>query len=88
MFPNTISDKPEEEAIEFTTSSGADVPKATMVRPIIKSDTLYFLAMAVAPLINQFAPRIRQTKPTTIDSIKMPIILNKILFGKFQYFEV
>ena len=35
---------PELVATKFTTSSGVEVPKATIVNPIIKSDTRNFLA--------------------------------------------
>jgi hypothetical protein len=44
------------EATTLTTNSGAEVPKATMVSPMAKSDILYFFAKAEAPSTNQFAP--------------------------------
>lgn len=65
MFPNTISEYPWDEAMELTTNSGADVPKATIVNPIAKSDTLYFFANEAAPVTNQLAPIINNTNPAT-----------------------
>ena len=56
MLPKTISDKPSYDATEFTTNSGAEVPKATIVNPITRSETLYFLAKDEAPFTSQFAP--------------------------------
>jgi len=47
----------------LTTNSGAEVPKATMVNPMTRSDTLYFLAKAAAPSTSQLAPTMRATKP-------------------------
>ncbi len=67
MLPKIISEYPLYEANEFTTNSGADVPKETIVSPIIKSDTLYFLARADAPSTNQFAPNISATNPAIIN---------------------
>ena len=48
-----------------TASSGAPVPKATMVRPMSCFDTLKFEAMLLAPSTNQSAPLIKMTKPPT-----------------------
>src|SRR5690606_40305663 len=48
----------------FTTNSGADVPKATMVNPITRSETLYFFASAEAPLTSKSAPLIRTPRPS------------------------
>ena len=53
MFPMTISERPSAEATEFTTSSGAEVPNATIVNPITKSDTLFFFANDEAPSTSQ-----------------------------------
>lgn len=70
-----ISSYPLYEAIELTTNSGAEVPKETMVNPIIKSDTLYFLASADAPSTNQLAPNINAVKPVIIKIDKTIIYL-------------
>ena len=66
-----ISSYPLYEAIELTTNSGAEVPKETMVNPIIKSDTLYFLASADAPSTNQLAPNINAVNPAIIKTDKI-----------------
>ena len=47
----------------FTISSGAEVPKATTVNPIIKSETLSFFAIAEAPSTRKSAPLIRKINP-------------------------
>ena len=49
----------------FTTNSGIDVPKATMVMPIIKSLICSFLARLDAPHTSQSAPLRSSTSPTT-----------------------
>ena len=48
----------------FTIISGKEVPKATMVKPIIKGDSLARIPTLVAPLTSQLAPKIKATKPT------------------------
>jgi hypothetical protein len=47
----------------FTTNSGADVPKATIVRPITKSEILRRLAKPDAPLMSQSAEIVNKAKP-------------------------
>jgi hypothetical protein len=49
----------------LTINSGAEVPKATMVKPITIDDIFNFLAMDDEPSTNRFAPEIRSTKPIT-----------------------
>ena len=63
MLPSTMSEYPFIEPIIFTTNSGAEVPNETTVKPIAKSEILYFLAKAEAPSTSQFAPKIKQTNP-------------------------
>jgi hypothetical protein len=48
----------------FTNNSGVDVPKATIVKPIIMLEILNFRAIDEAPSTNIPAPFIRATKPT------------------------
>jgi hypothetical protein len=55
-----------KEAIKFTTNSGVEVPKATTVSPITKSDTLNLLANPEAPSTKKCAPRIKTRKPISI----------------------
>jgi hypothetical protein len=48
----------------LTVSSGVEVPKATMVRPITMDGILNRLAMEAAPSVSPFAPsRIRSNPP-------------------------
>ena len=79
ILPNTISDNPSKEATELTTNSGAEVPKATMVKPITRSGMWYFFANADAPSTSQLAPKISPKKPTTIRN-KAKTIINIYLF--------
>ena len=65
ILVSAISDEPSAAATMFTTSSGADVPKATIVRPITKSEILRRFASPDAPLISQSAEIVSRTKPTT-----------------------
>lgn len=64
ILVKAISLLPFMAAIIFTTNSGADVPKATMVNPITKSGMLRRLANPEAPSTNQLADAISSTKPT------------------------
>lgn len=76
IFPRTMSENPCTEAIVLTTNSGAEVPNATIVKPMTRSDTLYFLAKAEAPLTSQFAPRIKEINPATTNKIGIIIPKN------------
>ena len=64
-LPRSISVLPEAREEMETASSGAPVPKATMVRPINCLLTLKLAAVEEAPAISQSAPLIRKTNPTT-----------------------
>ena len=75
-FPKTMSDWWSKEAIELTTNSGADVPKATIVNPIAKSEILFFFAREEAPLTIQSAPFIKNRKPTIINMLEITIDIN------------
>ena len=66
MFPKTMSENPLAEAMEFTINSGAEVPKDTMVKPITKSEVLFFFAKDEAPFTSQFAPKIKLVNPSII----------------------
>ena len=58
-----ISFWPARDDVILTAASGADVPMATIVRPITIDGTLNFLAMEAAPSTNKSAPFIRKKKP-------------------------
>lgn len=79
MFPKTISESPLNEATELTTSSGAEVPKATMVKPITKLEILFFFAKDEAPPTSQFAPKIKLVNPIIIKTNET-IISNNLCF--------
>ena len=68
-LPSNISVVPLMSAEMETASSGAPVPKATMVRPIKSLLTLKCVAVEDAPSISQSAPLIKITKPTTSSKI-------------------
>ena len=55
-FPMDISVCWDIAALMVTANSGADVPKATTVSPIIKSDTFRVCAISEAESTNQSAP--------------------------------
>ena len=61
-------------AIILTKSSGEDVPRATTVRPMTRSDTLNRRAMDVAPSISNPAPLMRNIN--TIMMTRMDVIGN------------
>jgi len=52
-------------AIILTNSSGDEVPKATTVRPITKSEIFSLLAIEEEPSTRKSAPFISRTKPNT-----------------------
>ena len=67
LLPSTLpiarSVLPSMEAKTLITSSGSDVPKATMVSPISNCGSPNFLPMDEAPSINHFAPKRSAKKP-------------------------
>ena len=65
ILPNAISVLFARLALKFTKNSGIDVPKATTVNPITKSETRSLLAKDEAPSTRKCAPKIRSKKPTT-----------------------
>ena len=64
-LPTKISVLPLRSDEKDTASSGAPVPKATIVRPTSSLLTLKFEATEEAPSTSQSAPLIRKMKPTT-----------------------
>ena len=55
-FPTATPPCPLRPATTVTASSGNDVPRATIVRPITASETPNVSAMLVDPSTNSFAP--------------------------------
>ncbi len=78
-LPSSMSVEPEARELIETASSGALVPKATMVRPIRVLLTLKLVAMEDAPETNQSAPLIRMTKPMISNAICKMISIVSIL---------
>ena len=64
-LPRSISVLPSIIEVIETASSGAPVPKATIVRPTSCFDTLKLDATLLAPSTSQSAPLIKITKPPT-----------------------
>lgn len=80
IFPKTISECPLYEATEFTINYGADVPKATIVKPIAKSEILFCPAREEAPSTSQFARKTKAKKPIKSDNEEIIIINNLYQF--------
>jgi hypothetical protein len=76
ILANTISWCPSRLPITLTTSSGVEVPKATIVKPMAKSETLNFLARAVAPSTSQSAPLMRRMSPSVSHRIGISIFID------------
>ena len=55
-FPSTIPVFPDSEAKKLTMNSGADVPNATIVRPMTMFGMLYRFASDDAPSTSMSAP--------------------------------
>ncbi len=68
-LPSSMSVLPETSEEIETASSGAPVPKATIVRPINCLLTLKLQATEEAPDTSQLAPLMRRTKPVTRSKI-------------------
>ena len=66
ILPMAISAFPFLAAITEVTSSGKEVPKATMVRPINRSLRPRIRAMLLAASTEKLLPRIMATKPMAV----------------------
>ena len=80
-LPTNISVLPFSSEEKDTASSGAPVPKATMVRPTRSLLTLKFEAMDEAPSTSQSAPLMSKTNPTISNSI----CNNISIFAEYAY---
>ena len=65
-FPTAISLEPSRAAVTLTASSGSEVPKATMVSPMIKLETPSLAAMPLALSTKKSAPFIKKKNPSAI----------------------
>ncbi len=79
ILPNAIPELPFMLASILTTNSGAEVPKATIVRPITKEEMPYFRAIEDDPSIITSAPLIKNTKPKINNIIVKYIYKNLFL---------
>ena len=78
-FPTAISAFPANAPVRLTTSSGHEVPKPTMVRPMTNSLTPAFLAMEEAPSTSQSAPRTMSPRPTSSNTIVITDVLKRVV---------
>ena len=85
-LPIRMSVLPLMSELKETASSGAPVPKATMVRPIKSLDTLKLDATDDAPSTSQSAPLMRKTKPTMSNIICSTISIMVMIIAYFAYF--
>jgi hypothetical protein len=83
MLPRDIPPEPLKAATRLTRSSGAEVARDTMVRPIIMGLTANITAVDAAPSTSQDDPKYRRTKPRT--RIKVCIIKWIRLFQSFNF---
>ena len=65
-LPTAISFEPLRAAVTLTASSGREVPKATMVRPITSGDTPSFFATPEAESTKTSAPFTSSKKPSRV----------------------
>ena len=84
-LPIAISALPLMDDNKLMTNSGADVPKATMVKPITKSEIRNFFATAAEPSVNALAPiRISANPPIKQIKSNMYFILNYTFSYSYQ----
>lgn len=81
-LPSTMSVEPAARALMETASSGAEVPKAMMVRPMRVLDTLKLVAVEAAPSTKKSAPLMSKTKPTMSKTICKTISISFIIAQK------
>ncbi len=82
-LPTAISVLPDTAASTETISSGTLVPIATIVSPMIASDTHHFLAIDTAPSTRRLPPSVRSTRPRMIAPIETRISILDCLKNNF-----
>ena len=75
ILPMARPELPLAQENTLMINSGREVPKATMVKPMIKGDIFALIPMLVAPSTSQLAPKIKATKPTINNKICKTISL-------------
>ena len=83
-LPRSMSVLPLTMEVIETASSGAPVPKATMVRPMSCLLILKFEATLDAPSTSQSAPLIKMTKPPTRSKTCNNMLVSMCLFYSFM----
>ena len=74
-LPTAISGVPFNAETRLTNNSGADVPAATMVSPMMISGTFILRANDEAPSVSLSAPNKTSATPTTINRISNIIVI-------------
>ena len=72
ILPTKRSDSLRLAAVMVVTSSGNDVPRATTVNEIMRSETPMAVAMAVAELTTSWLPATTPAKPTITNRKDLP----------------
>jgi hypothetical protein len=90
LLPKTFaiasSDDHWSAALILTTNSGSEVPSATMVRPMTRSDMPNFLAISLAPSTKKSAPLTRNANHTTSKIIESAISLCCIVLKRYSVY--
>ena len=73
MLPMASPELPLAQEKMLMINSGREVPKATMVKPMIKGDSFALMPTLVAPSTSQSAPSIKTTNPTINNIIAIAI---------------
>ena len=74
ILPMEIPAEPFKADFMLTTNSGADVPNATIVKPMMIVGMCNLLAIATAPFTIYSAPPINKIKPAIIKKIEFNIL--------------
>ncbi len=77
-LPSPIAGLPDQAAIPETSISGAEVPKPTMVRPMMRGEIPRLRAVAEAPITKRSAPQINRAKPIMMAAIEVSIFVDCI----------
>ena len=83
MLPTARSGVPPMADIRLTKNSGAEVPMATMVRPIVICGMRMRSATPTAPLVSLSAPHITRAMPATAHKMAIASII-RVCFVSFS----
>ena len=82
-FPTDMSAFPAIAPVRLTTSSGQDVPKPTIVRPMTNSLTRKRRAMEEAPSTRESAPKTIRQRPTMRNNKDTDCIISANITKRF-----